>query len=47
MGMDPMEAQSAVRLSLSTLNTEDDVLHLIEKIKYEVKRLSSFASILN
>ncbi len=47
MGMDPMEAQSAVRLSLSTLNTEDDVLHLIEKIKYEVNRLSSFASILN
>ena len=46
-GMDPMEAQSAVRLSLSTLNTKDDVLHLIEKIKYEVKRLSSFASILN
>ena len=47
MGMDPMTAQSAVRLSLSTLNTQDDVLYLIDKIKYEVKRLTSFASILN
>jgi cysteine desulfurase len=42
-----MTAQSAVRLSLSTLNTQDDVLYLIDKIKYEVKRLTSFASILN
>lgn len=47
MGVDPVNAQSAVRLSLSSLNTQDDVLYLIDKIKCEVKRLTGFASILN